>query len=691
MFVSYAQNFEDVLLWRAFKNVSAGFYIDIGAQDPNVDSVSRAFYERGWRGVHVEPIARYAEMLRAARPDEEVIEAAIATQEGTILFFDVPDTGLSTGEAANAEKHGRSGFQIRPIQVAAIRLSSLLDRYEGRDIHWLKIDVEGMEHDVLESWAPSAARPWVVVIESTLPSSPEPSFSEWEPLLLELDYEFAHFDGLNRYYVHAAHSELRSVLELGPNIFDGFSIGSETPYAQKLNSDIADLKHNFEALPGELTLENRELAARLARREEDLAALQAKLDASDIVNAERLAEIGRLKLQESAISATHRREIAVLQKTLAVHSERIEALQTALRAREATLAEHQAEISRLNLREAALSEGHLRQMSALEADAAIQLDQVRSLQIDLAAHDVTIAEYLAEIERLKLRETAVLETHVQETSAMQAALIVHLGKIDSLQTALEANDAAVAAGIAEINRLNQSTAEMEADYFRQLDELHSKLTSGDRAIADHLTEIEQLQQQLAAATAVNQQVVALKVELTAREQSFNEHQLALEERDDKIAKLDAAMATASSHAAEAERAVVAMQHSTSWRITAPLRGVKKAGLLVLRCSRWFIRGLCAWITLKPGSRPRRVARGGLVRSAHFILRRPQLAGAVKRAFRMLPEALQSRLRSIVMTGASAPSTVMVRSLVGEDVSELSARAKEIYMLMLAERSARRGD
>src|SRR3954451_14572299 len=57
---SYAQNFEDVMLARALAHVRDGFYIDLGAQHPTVDSVSRAFYELGWRGVHVEPNSAYA-------------------------------------------------------------------------------------------------------------------------------------------------------------------------------------------------------------------------------------------------------------------------------------------------------------------------------------------------------------------------------------------------------------------------------------------------------------------------------------------------------------------------------------------------------------------------------------------------------------------------------------------------------
>jgi hypothetical protein len=73
MFTSYAQNFEDVMLRRALQNVARGFYIDVGAQDPIVDSVSMGFYEEGWRGVHVEPVAAYAAKLRAQRPDEIVM------------------------------------------------------------------------------------------------------------------------------------------------------------------------------------------------------------------------------------------------------------------------------------------------------------------------------------------------------------------------------------------------------------------------------------------------------------------------------------------------------------------------------------------------------------------------------------------------------------------------------------------
>jgi hypothetical protein len=41
--ISYAQNFEDVLLLRALKNVHEGFYIDLSAQDPEEEFVCLVF------------------------------------------------------------------------------------------------------------------------------------------------------------------------------------------------------------------------------------------------------------------------------------------------------------------------------------------------------------------------------------------------------------------------------------------------------------------------------------------------------------------------------------------------------------------------------------------------------------------------------------------------------------------------
>ena len=155
-----------------------------GAADPVVNSVSFAFYERGWRGIHVEPLPDYAAKLRQARPDEEVIEAAIAKEPGTLIFFDVPSWAeLSTGDSRLADMHAAAGRAVKPISVRTLTLAEIFDSRCQSDIHWLKIDVEGMEKQVIESWRPSPLRPWIVVVESTVPLSSNPSYADWHQSL----------------------------------------------------------------------------------------------------------------------------------------------------------------------------------------------------------------------------------------------------------------------------------------------------------------------------------------------------------------------------------------------------------------------------------------------------------------------------------------------------------------------------
>ena len=39
-----------------FGGKRSGFYVDVGAGHPTEDSVTRHFYDLGWRGINVEPI-----------------------------------------------------------------------------------------------------------------------------------------------------------------------------------------------------------------------------------------------------------------------------------------------------------------------------------------------------------------------------------------------------------------------------------------------------------------------------------------------------------------------------------------------------------------------------------------------------------------------------------------------------------
>lgn len=241
--ISYAQNFEDVMLMRALYDIEHGFYIDVGAQHPQIDSVSRAFYVRGWRGIHVEPVPEYARLLREDRPDETVLQAMLGVGQDQVRFFEIPDTGLSSADETIVRSHERLGFKVHEIMVEQSTLSAVFNLCDSKPIHWLKIDVEGNELSTLRGWLSHKARPWIVVVESTQPLSQIPSHAPWEPYLFCRGYSFAYFDGLNRFYLHRDHLVLASHFNHGPCIFDDFCLSglASAPFCRRPDTTAAQI------------------------------------------------------------------------------------------------------------------------------------------------------------------------------------------------------------------------------------------------------------------------------------------------------------------------------------------------------------------------------------------------------------------------------------------------------------------
>jgi FkbM family methyltransferase len=221
--VSYAQNFEDVILRRALQDVTNGFYVDVGAWDPVRDSVTAWFYEIGWRGVNIEPNPEYFGPLAAARPEDVNLPVVVGAAKGRRDFTVLSGTGLSSGAAgAPAFLAGQGLGTPTSIKTSAMTLEAVFDLAAGRTIDFLKVDVEGMENEVLGSAGFKGARPRVVVVEATEPNTQFPTHEIWEVLLTSKGYALALFDGLNRFYLRAEDAWRRPIFATPPNVFDNF-------------------------------------------------------------------------------------------------------------------------------------------------------------------------------------------------------------------------------------------------------------------------------------------------------------------------------------------------------------------------------------------------------------------------------------------------------------------------------------
>jgi FkbM family methyltransferase len=213
MDLSYTQNLEDYHLSLAFAGQATGTYIDIGAGHPIADNVSFWFYERGWRGMVVEPQPDLAALYARLRPRDIVVRALVGRETGEADFYLIDRLhGLSTTIEQHAQKAKAFGAGYRRLRLPVVTLASLYETHGLGDIDFLKIDVEGAEADVLFGGDWKRFRPKVIVAEAIAPGSGEPAWDDWEPLLLTHGYRFQLFDSLNRFYVAAEHPDIMARL-----------------------------------------------------------------------------------------------------------------------------------------------------------------------------------------------------------------------------------------------------------------------------------------------------------------------------------------------------------------------------------------------------------------------------------------------------------------------------------------------
>lgn len=338
--ISFASNAEDVVLHRALCRDSGGFYVDVGALSPVIGSITKHFYDLGWRGINVEPLSAYAAELRLQRPRDVTLEVALDAAEGNgVLHVVREEEGLSTIVDELARAHHDDGLTVEDVQVQLTTLAAILDEHAPAEIDFIKIDVEGAERGVLDGGDWQRWRPRVVVVEATAPYSHEQVFDVWEPILLENGYRFASFDGLNRFYAREEEADVLVPLLAPASILDDFvrvevvaleeeldraRSGTQTleAYAERVLSELASTRERAHALEADLQIklpQIRDLEEALAKAQRELAAMEEsaglaseKARLSDL-RATRLAERG---YQLETQLASQEGKIALLEEQL---------------------------------------------------------------------------------------------------------------------------------------------------------------------------------------------------------------------------------------------------------------------------------------------------------------------------------------------------------------------------------------
>jgi FkbM family methyltransferase len=565
-FVSYAQNYEDVMLVRALREVERGFYIDVGAQDPDEDSVTKAFYELGWHGINIEPVTYWFQRLVASRPHDINLQLAVSDSPGRLHLFEVIDSGLSTTDPDFAKRHVQDGHQIRESDVKCATLDEICKIHQVGEVHFLKIDCEGSEAAALRGLSLERIRPWIILLEATEPNSQKPAYMEWEPLLTGSGYHFVYEDGLNRFYVADERAALDSSFSHPPNVFDYFVRASEATVRGQLQATQGDLLSLLEA-------------QRVVRAESECEQLRASVEHLRSENERReealvehrrlLSEAAEREAQNVARAHADAEQWRVNAEYLAEENER----------REAALVEH-----RRLLDEAA---GHEAQSVArVHADAEhwranaeylreenerreAALVEHRRLLDEAAGHEAqSVARVHADAEQWRANAEYLRE----ENERREAALVEHRRLLNEAVEREVQNVARMHADAEQwrvnVGHLREENVRKEqalAERHRAIATLEVMLTTarGDLALAfEHAKSLgDGLAGRDHDLALLRADFDGLSAGILRLQMEANRLQGEVESRDFEVARLRGLIRT--------------MQCSASWRVTSPLRSAKR--------------------------------------------------------------------------------------------------------------------
>lgn len=159
----YSQENQDSYLeTTVFKGFKHGFFVDVGAYDGIHINNTLYFEETNqWTGINIEPIPKIFDFLITNRPNCINVNCAICNEEGetdfllnkgyTEMLSGIKNTFDQRHITRLEDENNQMGSTTEVVKVTTKKLTSILQEHGVSHIHYLSIDVEGAEFEVIQS------------------------------------------------------------------------------------------------------------------------------------------------------------------------------------------------------------------------------------------------------------------------------------------------------------------------------------------------------------------------------------------------------------------------------------------------------------------------------------------------------------------------------------------------------------
>jgi FkbM family methyltransferase len=157
---------EDLFIKNYFKDLSKGFYADVGCYHPLEGNNTYLLYKKGWRGVNFDINSYSINLFNFFRKRDLNIHSGISNKKNKMMmYYRKKINMLNTVNSNHAKKYFRNGFKKKIVKVNTLNYFIEKNFKTLKKIDFLNIDVEGNELNVLRALNFTRYKPQLLCIE----------------------------------------------------------------------------------------------------------------------------------------------------------------------------------------------------------------------------------------------------------------------------------------------------------------------------------------------------------------------------------------------------------------------------------------------------------------------------------------------------------------------------------------------
>jgi FkbM family methyltransferase len=168
--LNFSSDGEDSILIKWLGGLKNGFYVDVGSHKPLFSSNTYGLYLNGWKGICIDPNPGLKLKYKIFRSSDLFINSALVfnnKQKKKFFYFYKHNTDLNTFSKKRVEiqqkLYGR--YPTKKIKVNQIKIEKLIELVVNKDLHFLNIDIEGLEYEIIKFLLKKEIFPWCIAIE----------------------------------------------------------------------------------------------------------------------------------------------------------------------------------------------------------------------------------------------------------------------------------------------------------------------------------------------------------------------------------------------------------------------------------------------------------------------------------------------------------------------------------------------